>query len=199
MTSIAQHPPVAAAPRPLIAHRRFTVDEYYRMGEAGILGPEDRVELIDGEIVKMSPIGPLHAAVVERFRDLLSERLRGQATIRSQNPIRLSNLTEPEPDVAVVQLQADSYASAHPTPADVLLLIEVSDSTLAYDRDVKLPRYAAAGIPELWIVDLERQQVEQHHGPAGDQYRTKQTWAHGQAIPCHSIASLTLQIDDILG
>ena len=199
MTSTTQHAPTAAAPHPLIAPRRFTVDEYYRLGEAGILGPEDRVELIDGEIVKKSPIGPLHAAVVERLRDLLSERLRGQATIRSQNPIRLSNASEPEPDMAVVQLRADAYASAHPTPADVLLLIEASDSTLAYDRDVKLPRYAAAGIPELWIVDLEHQQVEQHYGPAGDQYRTKQTWAHGQAIPCQSIAGLTLQIDELLG
>ena len=199
MTSTVQPAPAASALCPPVAPRRFTVDEYYRMAEAGILGPEDRVELIDGEIVKMSPIGPLHAAVVRRLNAVLSKSLAGRFIVSIQSPIRLSNASEPEPDVAVVQLRADSYASAHPTPTDVLLLIEVSDSTLAYDRDVKLPRYAAAGIPEVWIVDLERQQIEQHYGPAGNQYRTKQTWAHGQALPSQSIAGLTLQIDELLG
>jgi Uma2 family endonuclease len=179
--------------------RRFTVDEYYRMGEVGILHPEERVELLDGEIVAMSPIGPLHAAVAARLQDLLSQSLRGLYQVRSQSPIRLSQRSEPEPDMAVVQARADYYATAHPTPADVLLLIEVADTSLALDRGAKLALYAAAGIAELWIVDLAGQQIEQHYDPAGNQYRSKQTYGRGQTISAHAASGLVLAVDALLG
>lgn len=197
--SIAQQHAVSTTTVPTLVMRRFTVDEYYRMVEVGIIKADERVELLDGEIVKMSPIGPLHAAVVERLRELLSEKLRGQARVRSQNPVRLSNLSEPEPDIAVVQLRADYYASAHPTPAEILLLIEVSDTTLAKDKHVKLPLYAADSVPEVWIVDLDRQQIEQHYSPGGGQYRSKQTWARGQQISANAVEGLVVAIDEVLG
>lgn len=197
--SVAQQQAPAAAGVSNGGTRRFTVDEYYLMAEVGIIKPGERVELLDGEIVPMSPIGPMHAEVVERLRDLLSEQLKGKANVRSQNPVRTSKRSEPQPDVSVVKPRSGGYTKAHPTSADVLLLIEVSDTTLAKDRDVKLPLYAAAGIPEVWIVDLASQQIEQHYGPGGNQYRSKQTWGRGQGVPAQTIAGLVVAVDEVLG
>jgi Uma2 family endonuclease len=179
--------------------RRFTVDEYYRMGEVGIIHPEERVELLDGEIVAMSPIGPLHNAVVLRLNAILNQTLAGRYLVSIQSPIRLSQRSEPQPDVAVVQARADYYATAHPSSADVLLLIEVADTTLAFDRGAKLALYAAAGIAEFWIVDLAGQQIEQHYDPSGNQYRSKQTYGRGQAISAQAVPALALAVDALLG
>ena len=131
---------------------RFTVDDYYAMAEAGILTHDERVELINGEIIEMSPIGDRHAYSVDEIIDLFFAQLRSRARVRCQNPVRLDGLREIQPDIAILRLRDDLYSTGHPGPADVFLLIEVSDSTLAYDRNVKLPMYANAGIPR----DLDR-------------------------------------------
>jgi len=157
-----------------LAHRRFTVDEYYRMAEVGILGPDDRVELLDGEIVEMSPIGARHAATVTRLQRLF-ERLAGHgAIVRVQQPVRLDPYSEPEPDIALVRPRADFYAEAHPTPGDVLLIVEVADTSLRSDRHRKLPTYARARIPDVWLVDLSTDRVEQNREPRGDAYAERQ-------------------------
>jgi Uma2 family endonuclease len=154
----------------LAAERRlFTRAEYHRMGEVGILGEDDRVELIRGEIVKMSPIGRHHIAFVNNLTQLLVTRLAGRAVVSVQNPVVLSDDTEPEPDVTV--LRNRSYKDAEPDVADVLLLIEVAETSLRYDRVTKRPLYAEAGVPEYWIVDCGAESIELHRTPAAGGYR----------------------------
>jgi hypothetical protein len=155
-----------------VSRKRFTVDNYYRMLDAGILRGDDRVELIDGEVLEMSPIGARHAATVYCFQAVLQKALADRAMIRVQSPVHFDDFNEPEPDIAVVRTRTDMYASAHPTPADVRLLVEVSDSTLTFDRTVKARLYAIARIPEYWIAELERNRVIVHRGPEGEAYRT---------------------------
>src|SRR5207247_3212709 len=145
-----------------LAHRRFTVDEYYRMAETGILAEDDRVELLDGEIVEMSPIGPRHAATVTRLDHLFNRLVGDRAIVRAQNPVRLDGYSEPEPDIALVTPRADFYRAEHPTPRDILLIVEVADTSLRYDRHTKLPGYARAGVPEAWLVDLTADRVERY-------------------------------------
>src|SRR5438105_616378 len=135
-----------------LPHRRFTVDDYYRMGKAGILTEDDRVELLDGEIVEMSPIGSPHAGGVTRCMRVLTRLLGDWAVVAVQNPVRLGPLSEPQPDVAVLKPRPDLYADSHPTPKDVFLIVEVADTSATADRQVKLPLYARAGIPEVWLL-----------------------------------------------
>ena len=154
----------------LLARHRLTVDGYYRMAEAGILPPGQRTELIDGEIFDMASISSRHAAMVRRLGLLIDTAAAGRVEVRSQNPIRLGNHSEPEPDLLIVAWRSDFYASAHPTPADTKLLIEVADSTLRYDVQIKLPLYARHGVPEVWIVDLEGLQLLRYRQPQGETY-----------------------------
>ncbi|MFV9504788.1 MAG: Uma2 family endonuclease [Oscillochloridaceae bacterium umkhey_bin13] len=179
--------------------RRFTVDEYSRMLAAGVLRPDERVELLDGAIVEMSPIGPLHAAIVSRLYEILLRRLPPTYQVRAQQPIRLSLHSEPEPDLAVVIGRVDYYATAHPTPADVRLVIEVADTTLTFDRGIKLALYATAALTEVWIVDVAGQQIEQYTDPDHGQYRSKQTYGHGQELVLPTTPSIVLSIDAMLG
>src|SRR6184192_4545534 len=134
--------------------RRFSVDEYDRMGRAGVFHEDDRMELLDGQIVEMSPIGPGHAGCVRALTSLLTRLVAGRALVSVQNPVRLGEHSEPQPDVALLVPRADAYRTAHPQPKDVLLVIEVADASLEHDRDVKVPLYAAAGVPEVWLVNL---------------------------------------------
>jgi Uma2 family endonuclease len=167
-----------------LAHRRFTVDEYHRMAEAGILGEDDRVELLDGEIVQVSPIGARHAATVSRLEHLFHHLAGNRAIVRGQNPVRLDNYSEPEPDIALVAPRDDYYAADHPVPRDVLLIVEVADTSLRYDRHRKLPSYARAGIPEVWLVDLTLDRVERHREPRGDAYTDQQNLGRdGTSLP----------------
>src|SRR5262249_52950879 len=136
----------------------FTVDEYYRMAEVGLLRPDARVELIEGEIIDMAPIGNWHSGTVNAVEDRLKHHRRGRAVVAVQQPLRLSERSQPQPDIAVLNYREDYYRSRHPIATDVLLLIEVSDSTVRYDREVKLPLYARHGIPEFWIFDLPANQ-----------------------------------------
>lgn len=168
-----------------LARYRFTVDDYYRLAQAGILGEDDRVELIEGEIVMMTPIGSRHAACVSRTTRLLVGILGDRAIARVQLPVRLDDHSEPEPDVCLARPRGDEYATGHPGPADLLLLIEVSDSSLAYDRGVKLPLYGRSGVPAVWILDLGRSLVEAYSGPSLDGYLERRTLRAGDrlAIP----------------
>jgi hypothetical protein len=147
-----------------IARRLFTTEEYHRMVPAGILSADDRVELLDGEVVPMSPIGSRHAACVERTATVL-RRLGRRAHVRTQNPIVLGRHSEPQPDVAVVKSRADFYWRRHPIPSEVFLVAEVLDSSHLYDRELKLPLYAAAGIREVWLVDLTNDRIEVYRHP----------------------------------
>jgi Uma2 family endonuclease len=151
--------------------RRFTRAEYYRMAEVGILGEDDRVELIKGEIIQMSPIGRLHKAFVGNLSQLLSVRFADLAVVWTQNPIILTDDTEPQPDVTVLRRRAPSYRERDAYAEDVLLLIEVADTSLAYDRTTKLRLYAEAGIPEYWIVDCTAEAVEVYRNPGPAGYR----------------------------
>jgi Uma2 family endonuclease len=140
-----------------LPRRRFTVEDYYKMAEAGILTEDDRVELLDGEIVQMSPIGPRHANAVDRANRAFSRRVGDAAVVRVQNPIRLSSRSEPQPDLALLRPRAGGYGRAHPGPKDVLLVLEIADMLVAIDRRVKLPLYARAGVPQYQSLALARQ------------------------------------------
>ena len=157
---------------PLSRHA-LTVDEYHRMADAGILRAGDRVELIEGEIIDMSPIGSDHASVVNRLISLMVRAVGISAIVSAQNPIHLNDLSEPQPDLALLRYRDDYYRAALPGAADVLLVVEVADSSLRYDREIKLPLYARHAIPEVWIVDLEQRRLEIHLRPAGDTYLEK--------------------------
>jgi Uma2 family endonuclease len=141
---------------------RISVEHFYRMADAGLFDADGRVELVDGEIIDMPPTGPLHAAVVEQVTRALSAELPADIVVRAQSPVRLAEYSEPLPDVCVARPRSDRYTLGHPEPEDVLLLIEVSDSTLRYDREVKAALYARHGVPELWIMDLQARLVLRH-------------------------------------
>lgn len=168
-----------------LARYRFSVDDYYRLAQAGILGEDDRVELIEGEIVMMTPIGSRHAACASEIDHLMHRVLGEQVVVRVQSPVRLDDLSEPEPDLCLARPRADRYSGRHPGPADVLLLIEVADSSIGYDREVKLPLCARSGIAAVWIVDLGRNLVEAYTGPSPDGYLERRTFRAGDrlAIP----------------
>jgi Uma2 family endonuclease len=189
-----------AVATPVTVQRRlFTVAEYARMLTADILSEDDRVELIDGEVCVMSPIGPLHAAMVDRLTRLLVLLCAQAAIVRVQSSIQLNDYTEPQPDFAVLQPRDDFYAQAHPLAADVLLVIEVADTSIAYDREEKLPRYALSGIPEAWLIDLNQQVVEQYTQPRNGQYRNKLTLERGDTLSAQSVSGLRLSVDDLFG
>ena len=154
---------------PSIAPSRhlISVDAFHRMGETGILGPRERVELIDGEIIDMSPIGVLHAAIVDVLARHFGRRADESVFVRCQNPLRLDDISEPEPDIAILRPRADFYMTAHPGAADVLLVIEVADTSLAYDLGTKVPLYARHGIPEVWVIDAATRHTRVFRRPVG--------------------------------
>lgn len=163
--------------------RRFSVEEYYRLAEVGILGPEDKVELINGEIVKMSPIGPRHAGVVITINKLLPTLLGEQYLLSPQNPVRLSSYSEPEPDIVILHAREDNYTKSHPQAKDVALLIEVSNSTLEYDTKVKLPLYAEQGISQYWVIDLQEDRILTYSDPtAHTSYQIEHVYRRGDTI-----------------
>ncbi len=167
------------------------------MGEAGILREDERVELIEGDIVQMTPIGSRHAACVRVLTRLLGGSLGDDLLLDVQNPVRLDDGMEPQPDLAVVWSR--DYRESLPGPEDVLLAIEVSDTTLAYDRNVKLPPYARAGIREAWIVDLPNQTVERYNDPSEEGYRRMERAGRGRSLTSEILPNLTLQTDAVLG
>jgi Uma2 family endonuclease len=154
----------------LVARREFTVDEYHRMGEAGVLPRSDRIELIEGDVLVMSPVGSLHVGTVIALTAALSRVVGESGRLSVQSPLQLDNHNEPEPDVVVLRPRDDFYRTALPRPADALLVVEVADSSLTYDQSIKVPLYARHGIPEVWIVDLAAKEIEVCRSPVGDRY-----------------------------
>lgn len=182
-----------------VARRFFTVDEYHRMGEVGILSENDRIELIEGEILQMSPIGSRHAACVKRLTKIFTTRLGDQAIVSVQDPVVLGDFSEPEPDIAILKPRDDFYDQALPNATDVLLVIEVADTTIEYDREIKLPAYARAGIPETWICDLRTEVVNAHRDPVNGIYRQVRTHRRGDSTTPHLFPDLALDINLFFG
>jgi Uma2 family endonuclease len=180
-----------------VTRRRFTVHDYHRMAEVGILHEDERVELIEGDIVEMTPIGSRHAMCVIRLTRLLVPLVGDRALVSPQNPVRLSERLEPQPDMTVIR--ARDYEGSLPGPEDVLLLIEVSDTTLSYDRNVKLPLYARAVIPEVWIVDLAGEVIERHTNPSGDSYRHVERARRGEEIRSAALPEPAIRVEAVLG
>jgi Uma2 family endonuclease len=159
---------------PNIPRHTFTVDDYYRMAEIGVLRREDRVELIYGEIIDMTPIGNEHSSVVDQLAQYFHKATQEQAIVRVQNPIRISDASEPQPDLILLRCRSDFYRKDHPKPQDSLLIVEVADSSLDFDRKVKAPLYAQNNIPELWIINLAGQSIEVFRNPVNGQYTQTQ-------------------------
>ena len=177
----------------------FTVQEYHRMAEAGLFTEDDRVELIDGDILEMSPIGSRRAACVKRLIRLLDRRVGECAIVAAQDPIQLGHSSEPQPDIAFLKPRSDFYAAQHPGAADTLLLVEVADTTVEYDREVKLPLYARYGIPDVWLVDLEAQVVEVYRSPSPEGYREVHQCRRDVPFAPHAFPDLKLAVEEILG
>ena len=179
---------------------RFTVKDYHRMGEVGIFAEDDRVELVEGEILEMAPIGPGHAGGVNRFLNaFLPLQVEGKAIMSVQDPIRLEEHSEPQPDLALLQPRPDFYSQGHPGPGDVLLVVEVMERSAGYDREVKVPLYARFGIPEVWLVDLERTLIEVYRSPTLQCYQAVQRFQRGQSLSPQAFPELALAVDIILG
>jgi Uma2 family endonuclease len=177
--------------------RLFTVDELHQMDKAGLFRNQ-HVELIGGEIFLMAN-GNRHQARVDRVTDLFGHFFRGRANLRGQGPLLVDQYNLPEPDVMLIKRRSDFYESAHPGPADVFLLLEISDSSITHDRDVKLALYAIAGIPEYWIEDIREDVVLVFRDPIGDTYSTQLTFRRGESISCRAFPDVQFKVEDILG
>ena len=186
------------------ARHLFSLDEYQRMGTTGILGEDDRVELIEGEIVEMTPVGSGHAATVKRLNRLLTSQVGAKGIVSVQDPLRIPGEgsladSEPQPDLMVLAPRDDFYAEAHPTPSDVLLLVEVGDTSLAFDRDVKLPLYAAGGVQEVWLVSLPDKTVEVHREPVRHSYRWTRRAFPGDLLEPEGLPGVKVAVEEIFG
>jgi Uma2 family endonuclease len=182
-----------------VSPRPFTVDEYHRIADAGVFRADDRVELLDGKIMMMSPIGWRHAACVDRMNRLLNRLVGDQAIVRVQSPVRLAENSEPQPDIALLKPRDDFYVRGHPTPNDVLLIIEISESSLHYDRHEKLPEYAKAAIPEVWLVDLMGDSVLTFCEPLVGTYQKAGQAVRGMELTIRALSNLKVFTDAVLG
>jgi Uma2 family endonuclease len=180
--------------------RRFTIEEYHRMGEHGILADDPRIELLAGAIIVREPTGSRHAGTVDRLAHLFISRLAGRTVVRIQNPVTFhEEMSELQPDLMLLRPQADFYVGAHPGAADVLLLIEVADSTLRLDRRVKIPLYARAGVTETWLLDLATEHLEIFREPGGGRYGSTVRLGRGAPLAPLAFPDVSLVVDDLLG
>jgi Uma2 family endonuclease len=183
-----------------VTRRRFTIEEYHRMGEAGILGEDERLELIAGHIVVREPIGSRHAGTVDHLNRLWTLRLGERVIVRVQNPVVLPNeASELQPDVMLLAPRPDFYTESHPTPPDVLLLIEVADTSLLLDRRVKMPLYARGGIREAWLCDLTTGRVDIHRDVTSGRYASVRTLSSAQRLPAVAFPDVSLTVAELLG
>lgn len=182
-----------------VRKRLFTVEEFHRMGEAGILDDDARLELWGGEIYEMPSIGPAHQGDVNAFNARLVRALGDRAVVSVQGPIVLDDYFEPLPDVAVLRPRDDFYRGAHARPADVFLLVEVADTTLRRDRLEKVPKYAASGIPEVWLLDIPAGRLGVYREPSPDGYGTMTVLAPGEFVSPHAFPDVVLPVDDLIG
>ena len=179
--------------------RRITVEEYYRMAEVGLLAPDARVELIDGEIIDMAPIGSRHGGTVIRLNRLVARAVGDRAILGIQHFVRLDIFSEPQPDVVLLKSRPDDYTISHASPAEILLIVEVCDTSLRHDLKVKVPLYARHGIPEVWIVDLEGEQVRVFRSPAGAAYTKASVHATPGVLDIEALPGVTLDLSEIFG
>lgn len=182
-----------------VVRRRFSVEEYHRMAEARIFTEDDRVELIDGEVVQRTPIGSRHAGCVKRLNRLLTSTAGNRAIVSIRDPLALPPDSEPQPDLALLRPRLDFYAGSHPGPEDVWLVVEVADTSAPFDRTVKIPLYARAGIPEAWVVDLTVQAVEVYRRPSPEGYGESQRLTRGGHLACEAFPGLSVPVDEVLG
>jgi Uma2 family endonuclease len=180
------------------AKHQFSVKDYYRMAETGVLAPESRVELIEGEIIDMSPIGPFHGSVVARLARIFNKSSNDRWVVWPQNALRLDEHSEPQPDVVLLKYSPDDYANQQPGPDDVILLVEVSDTTLAYDRDRKLSLYGRAEIPEVWIVNLADLSLEIYREPHFTGYSSKTILKAGDQAKPRAFPDVTIDVAALL-
>ncbi len=179
--------------------RKFNIDEYHSLIESGVLRPEERIELWKGELIDMSPIGKRHIACVNFLLDRLKDLLGKKVIVSVQNPIVLSDQSEPQPDISLLKRRDDFYRSATATGDDTLLVIEVADTSSRYDRELKLPGYAAAGIKEAWLVDLENDRVEIFSDPSPKGYRLVKILSHGDIAASSILPEIKIDVADLLG
>jgi Uma2 family endonuclease len=181
-----------------VPRHRLTVHDYHRLGEAGVLGEDDRVELLEGQLVDMSPIGPRHAFVIDLLTRLLVLAVGDRAWVRVQNPVVLDSGSEPQPDIVVARPKPGGYLDAHPRPEDVLLLIEVADSSFEFDSGAKRELYARAGIREFWIVDLTNNRVLVHRSPTGGVYASTQPVGTSGTLQVEALPDVVIPAATIL-
>lgn len=178
---------------------RFTVDEFHRMGEVGIFSEDDRVELINGEIIEMTPIGSRHSRCVRSIDRWLQKLLGDEAVVSAQQPLKLANDGEPIPDVAVLNPRADEYGDSHPTGADALLVIEVADTSALYDRNSKRDLYVGGGVPEYWVVDLNAGSVAVFRAPEGGTFTEYREYRRGESWVSQGLGGRSVSADEVLG
>ncbi len=177
----------------------FTVTEWHIMGDAGLFGEDARVELLDGEVIEMAPIGSAHSGCVIVLNSLLVEAVGRRAMISVQSPVRLDDRSEPQPDLAVLSARDDAYRRSHPVPAEIFLLIEVADTSLDFDRGRKASYYAASGVREAWIVDLDGDQVLVLRSPSSPGYRQIRSMRRGDRLDIEAMPDVSFSVDDVLG
>ena len=183
---------------PGLTEHRFTVKEYYRMAETGVLRPDARVELLDGRIIDMSPIGPFHGGLVKRLIRIFTQLSQGRWQASAQDPLRLDDHSEPEPDFMLLKPSQDDYTGRHPRPDDVFLLIEVSDTTLDYDRGEKIPAYGRAGIAEVWIVNLTSATLEVYREPQFTGYGSTTILSAGDQVAPQAFPDAVVDVAELL-
>ena len=181
-----------------VPHRTFTVDEYYRMADAGVFGPDERTELLDGEIVVMTPPGERHASMVDRLTMLLARTAGEQVIVRVQNPLRLNSRDEPQPDVTVLRYRDDFYVSGHPGAGDALVVVEVADSSLSLDRGYKRGLYAREGVQEFWLVDAKRGAITVYADPAGGEFTREHEYRRGESWTSPALGR-EIRVADVVG
>lgn len=178
---------------------RFSVENYNRLGETNIIHEDERVELIEGEIVTMTPIGDYHAGTVDYLTYVFAKKLGDRAIVRVQNPVHLDRYSEPQPDIVLLKPKDSFYRDGHPQPDDIYLIIEVTAGSADYDRDVKVSLYAKNGVREFWIVDLEKRIVETYREPSNGEYRNRKTYNPGDSLASESFPELRMSVSEILG
>lgn len=175
----------------------MTADEFQRMGVAGVFAPDARLELIDGEIIEMPPIGPPHSGRVNTLARLFVQRAGDRAVVSVQHPAIISDLSVPQPDLALLKARPDDYATSHPTSADVLLVVEVSDSSLRFDLERKIPLYSHCGIAEVWIVDVNNARVHLHRDPGVEGYGTNHAAGKGERVTCALLPQVWVDLEEL--
>jgi Uma2 family endonuclease len=178
---------------------RITADEYHRMAEVGLLAPDARVELIDGEIIDMAPIGRAHCSIVDQLTRLFIRAVGDDAIVRVQGSVRLGQMSEPQPDLLLLRARADFYRDRFATEADILLVIEVSDTTLRYDRDIKIPLYARYGVPQAWIVDIAHDRLTVFAEPDGHEYRQQSVIERAGLTSVAALPDVSVDLSTVFG